>query len=173
MNKTSDNLEELFDIVNEKDEVIGQAKRGEVHGNPKLIHRSIGVTVTNNKGEIFLQQRSKTKDTDPLRWTLSCSGHVDSGNSFENAAHRELQEELGIDLDIKLVTRFIYFGKSETEMVTLFKSKSEGPFKLLKEEIVQGKFYTRNELKSQIKSGEIKLSKMGRICLEKIGWILK
>ena len=76
MKITSDNQEELFDVVDEKDEIIGLAKRGEVHLNPRLMHRSVGVVVFNKKGEIFLQKRSISKDVDPGKWTISCSGHV-------------------------------------------------------------------------------------------------
>ena len=74
--KISDNQNEIFDVVDENDKVIGQARRGEAHRNKKLIHRSVGVLVFNKKGELFLQQRSATKDTDPLKWTISASGHV-------------------------------------------------------------------------------------------------
>lgn len=123
----TDNLDELFDIVDEDDQVIGQATRGEVHRNKKLIHRSVGVCVFNSKGELFLQKRSQTKDTDPGKWTISCSGHVcakrkdqsakrkvekasfpaDSKSGlffsqnlsvYEKAADRELREELGVNL---------------------------------------------------------------------------
>jgi len=74
--KTTDNQNEILDVVDENDNVIGQARRGEVHGNKYLIHRSVGVAVFNSRGELFLQQRSATKDTDPLCWTISCTGHV-------------------------------------------------------------------------------------------------
>ena len=92
----TDNLKELFDIVDENDKVVGRATRGQVHGNPKLIHRSVGVAVFNSKGELFLQKRTATKDTDPLLWTISCSGHVGRGDAYEKTAVRELEEELGI-----------------------------------------------------------------------------
>ncbi len=76
--KTTDNQNEIFDVVDEDDNVIGRVKRGEANRNKNLIHRSIGVAVFNRKGEIYLQQRSSTKDTDPMCWTISCSGHVRS-----------------------------------------------------------------------------------------------
>ena len=106
--KSTDNSDELFDVVNDKDEVIGQATRGEVHKNKKLIHRSIGVAVFNSKGELFLQKRSATKDTDPLLWTISCSGHVRSGNDYDETAIRELKEELALEGELKHLFKIRY-----------------------------------------------------------------
>lgn len=96
--KTTDNQNEIFDIVDKNDNVIGQARREEVRRNKNLIHRSIGVAIFNKKGEMFLQQRSAGKDTDPLKWTISCSGHVLAGENYEETVLRELNEELGLDL---------------------------------------------------------------------------
>lgn len=166
----TDDQNEIFDIVDENDQVIGKAKRGEVHGNNKLIHRSVGIIVINAKGEVFLQQRSATKDTDPLKWTISCSGHVNSGDNYENTAHRELVEELGVDLKIIPFTKFIYKGEQETEISKLFEAQSEGPFMLLEKEIKEGKFFTQNDLLRQIKSGQVELSNMGKEALKQFGW---
>jgi isopentenyl-diphosphate delta-isomerase type 1 len=166
----TDNQDEIFDIVDGNDQVIGKARRGEVHGNKYLIHRSIGVIVVNDKGEIFLQQRSNTKDTDPLKWTISVSGHVERGDTYENAAKRELQEEIGINVPIIPFDKFIYRGEQETEVSQLFKAISNGPFQLNKEEIIQGKFFTRKELIRLIKSGKIELSNMGKETLKHFGW---
>ena len=213
--KYTDNQNELFDIVDEDDQVIGQATRGEVHRNKNLIHRSIGVCVFNSKGEIYLQKRSSTKDTDPGKWTISCSGHVGTSvviasaesaevsllfcappklvplsgtrgrgraqkaslpadsrllSEYEKAAHRELLEELGVDLKIEFVEKYICRSPKETEMQILYKAYSNGPFKLQPQEIEEGKFYTQKELKEAIKRGEILLSFSGRMSLEKIGW---
>lgn len=168
---TTDNQNELFDVVDENDNVIGRAKRGEVHRNKNLIHRSIGVVIFNRKGEIYLQRRSATKDTDPLKWTISCSGHVESGDTYEVTVKRELMEELGILIPFEYVTKFICRAPSETEMSVLYKGVSEGPFKLLKEEISGGRFFGKEELKKEVETGKILLSFMGKAALEKIGFI--
>jgi isopentenyldiphosphate isomerase len=56
--------EDIFDIVNEKDEIIGQASRPEVHAK-NLFHRASHVWIFNSKGEMLLQKRSTNKDTFP------------------------------------------------------------------------------------------------------------
>jgi len=51
--KTTDNQEEIFDIVNEEDQVIGKTTRGETYKNKNLIHRSIYMAVFNSKGDFI------------------------------------------------------------------------------------------------------------------------
>ena len=86
--------EDIFDVVDEFDKVIGQKPRSEVHAEG-LRHRAVHVLVFNEDNELFMQKRSKTKDTWPGAWDGSCTGHVDAGEDYKEAAHRELQEELG------------------------------------------------------------------------------
>ena|SRR3989338_1572919 len=168
--KITDNQNELFDIVDENDKVIGQATRGEVHRNKNLIHRSIGVCVFNSQGEMYLQKRSSTKDTDPGKWTIACSGHVLSGDSYQVTAVRELKEELGVNLKLEFVTKYLCRASKETEMSVLYKAYSDGPFKLHPQEIEEGKFYTQKELKEASEKKKIELSFMGQVALEKMGW---
>lgn len=170
--KTTDNQSELFDIVNEKDEVIGHATRAEVHGNPNLIHRSISVAVFNSRGELFLQKRSATKDTDPLKWTISCSGHVNSGDDYKNSAVRELKEELGISgVKLTFVSKYLCRAPNETEMSVIFKTFWNKSIKLQRKEIIEGRFFTQKELLDSVKSDQISLSFMGKVALEKLEWI--
>jgi ADP-ribose pyrophosphatase YjhB (NUDIX family) len=89
--------EEIFDIVNERDEVVGQAPRSEVH-RTGLRHRAVHVLVFNARGEVFLQKRSMLKDTAKGKWDSSASGHVDSGEDYDPCAVRELREEIGLHL---------------------------------------------------------------------------
>ena len=168
---TTDNQEEIFDVVSKEDKVIGKTTRGETYKNKNLIHRSIYVAIFNKRGEIFMQQRSATKDTEPLKWTISCTGHVAAGNSYEQAAHRELREELGIDSDLEFIDKFLVRYPNETEMVTFYRAYFDGPFVLQKEEIRQGQFMDKDRLKKKIKSGEIKLALTGEIALNHLGWL--
>src|SRR5271156_2765821 len=87
--------DEIFDVVNDQDEVIGQRSRGEVH-RLGLKHRAVHVLVFNGRGEVFLQKRSMQKDTFPGAWDSSASGHLDSGEDYDACAARELREELGL-----------------------------------------------------------------------------
>src|SRR6266702_5667294 len=89
--------EELFDVVNERDEAIDRKPRSEVH-RLGLMHRATHVLVFNSRGQVFLQKRSMQKDRQPGLWDSSASGHVDSGEDYDVCAVRELQEEIGLAL---------------------------------------------------------------------------
>lgn len=90
--------EEWFDVVNERDEVVGRATRREVHATG-LWHRAVHVLVFDRAGRVFLQKRSMSKDLSPGLWDSSCSGHLDAGEDYDAAAVRELNEEIGVKVD--------------------------------------------------------------------------
>ena len=81
--------EEIFDVVNDRDEVINQLPRSQVH-REELKHRAVHVLVFHNDGRLFLQKRSMSKDSEPGKWDSSAAGHLDSGESYDEAAQREL-----------------------------------------------------------------------------------
>jgi isopentenyldiphosphate isomerase len=96
------NESEMLVVVDEDDQVVGQASREEIHAKG-LWHRSAHVLVVNGEGQVLLQQRSMKKDLNPGRWTSSTSGHVDAADaSYEVAARREFEEELGLPAEGKL-----------------------------------------------------------------------
>lgn len=101
------NPNEIFDVVDANDRVIGQATRAEVHAK-KLFHRAVHIFVFTPGGSVILQRRSRAKDTCPGLLSSSCAGHVDADESYDTAAYRELREELGIDLtEMPLTLRYI------------------------------------------------------------------
>ncbi|MCX6903042.1 MAG: NUDIX domain-containing protein [Verrucomicrobia bacterium] len=134
--------EEIFDVVNPRDEVIGQERRSEVH-RLGLMHRATHVLVFNGRGEIFLQKRSMTKDRHPGAWDSSASGHVDTGEEYDACAVRELREELGLTTHIPLVRLFKLEACAETgqEFVWVYRCQAEGPFDLSPEEIERGGWF--------------------------------
>jgi len=134
--------EDIFDIVNKHDEVIGRKPRSEVHAQG-LLHRAVHVLVFNSKGEIFLQKRSMKKDRQPGVWDSSCSGHVDSGEDYDETALRELGEELGLRLTAAPQRLFKIDACEETdaEFVWVYRCKSEGPFQLHPDEIETGGWF--------------------------------
>ena len=134
--------EEIFDVVNDRDEVIGQQPRSEIH-RLKLNHRAVHVLVFNSRGEIFLQKRSMKKDCFPGAWDSSASGHVDSGESYDACAVRELREEIGLELAAPPERLFQLAACPETgrEFVWVYRCAAEGPFTLHPEEIERGGWF--------------------------------
>ena len=88
-------MHELLDIVDSDDAVLGRATRSEIHRTGRM-HRAVHMMVSNSSGEVFLQKRSASKDTNPNCWDSSAAGHVDSGEHYLTAAVREIEEELGV-----------------------------------------------------------------------------
>jgi len=133
--------EEMFDVVNERDEVIDRRPRSEVH-RLGLLHRAVHVLVFNARGEVFLQKRSWTKDTCPGLWDSSSSGHVDSGEEYDACAVRELREEIGLVVAQTPERLFKLAACRETgqEFLWVYRCASEGPFTLHPEEIETGKW---------------------------------
>src|SRR5258707_15743320 len=123
--------EEWFDVVNERDEVIGRARRREVHARG-LWHRAIHVLVFDRAGNVFLQKRSMKKDLSPGLWDSSCSGHLDAGEDYDAAAVRELGEELGVRVAKPLKRWFRVEACEETgwEFVWVYALRHDGPFTL-------------------------------------------
>jgi len=134
--------EEMFDIVNERDEVIGRLPRAQAHREGHK-HRAVHVLVFNARGELFLQKRSRAKDTFPGAWDSSSSGHLESGEDYDAAAARELREELGIILDSPPRRWFKIPACQETgrEFVWVYRLDSEGPFTLHPAEIERGAWF--------------------------------
>ena len=81
-------MEEMFDVVDSSDKVIGRASREEVH-RKGLLHRSTHLLVFDESGRVLLQKRSMRKDWFPGRWDSSVSGHVDSGEHYDECVVRE------------------------------------------------------------------------------------
>ena len=135
--------EEIFDVVNERDEVVDHKPRSEVH-RLGLLHRAVHVLVFNAKGDVFLQKRSMSKDRQPGLWDSSASGHVDTGEEYDACAVRELREEIGLSLSAVPQRLFKHAASAETdqEHVWIYRCSAEGPFVLHPEEIERGDWFS-------------------------------
>jgi isopentenyldiphosphate isomerase len=134
--------DEIFDIVNERDEVIGKRPRREVH-RLGLLHRAVHVLVFNARGAVFLQKRSMLKDTAKGKWDSSASGHLDTGEEYDACAVRELREEIGLKLagPPERILRIAACAETGQEFVWVYRCTSEGPFTLHPEEIERGEWF--------------------------------
>jgi 16S rRNA (adenine1518-N6/adenine1519-N6)-dimethyltransferase len=131
---------ERFPVVNEFDEVIGEAPRREVHAN-NLRHRAVHILVFNSAGELFLQKRSRWKDRHPGAWDSSAAGHVDAGEEYDSTAVRELNEELGIAAKLERIAKLPASENTGQEFIWLYQARHDGPFRLARGEIEGGAFF--------------------------------
>ena len=139
--------EEIFDVVNERDEVIDRQPRRGVH-RLGLKHRAVHVLVFNSRGEVFLQKRSLKKDTAAGLWDSSASGHLDSGEDYDACAVRELREEIGLALAQTPERLFRIEACQETgwEFCRVYRCKAEGPFQLHPDEIERGGWFAPEKI---------------------------
>src|SRR5215467_8275715 len=144
--------EEIFDVVNERDEVIGRKPRSEVH-RLGLMHRATHVLVFNKRGQVFLQKRSMNKDRQPGLWDSSASGHVDSGEDYDDCAVRELREEIGLKVyEVpERVFKLAAGPETDQEHVWVYRCEAEGPFELNPEEIQRGGWFAPADISRWMK----------------------
>jgi isopentenyldiphosphate isomerase len=144
----------LTQVTDDDSAVIGPIARKLCHGNPALIHRSVHVLVVSTTGALLLQKRSMRKDTQPGKWDTSVGGHVGFGQSYEEAARREAEEELGITLE---ALDFLYSSRIrnavESENIKTFLHLSNGPFVHQAEEIDEIRFWRRREIERALGGG--------------------
>ncbi len=137
--KAQDEEGERFDVVDDQDQVLRPASRREVH-EQGLRHRAVHIFVCNAKGELWLQKRSEWKDRHPGLWDSSAAGHLDAGETYAQAAQRELNEEMGVETALRRIGRLEASLQTGMEFVELFAGVHEGPFFLPPSEIAYGVF---------------------------------
>lgn len=90
-------MDEILDIVNAHDQVIGQKSRSEVYAQKMTNFRVINGFVMNNLNQLWIPRRTAHKRLMPLYLDCSVGGHVEAGETYQVAFERELKEELNLD----------------------------------------------------------------------------
>jgi isopentenyl-diphosphate delta-isomerase len=121
--------EEIVDLVDGDDRVIGTVRKLDTDTDPSLIHREIAVLV-HRDGELLWQLRSAAKTVLPLTWDVACAGHVHAGEDPLAAAHRELHEELGVALALEPAGRRLVRAASETYFAYIYTAAAPGELAL-------------------------------------------
>jgi len=145
-----------YPIINDKDQIIDYKDKESAY-KEKAMLRAVQVFVYNSKGELFIQQRSKEKLRYPNYFCTSVAGHVEPGESYRQAAVRELQEELGIKKakNLKLVVKEkTPVGNDVYAMTSLFIISTDEAIKLQEEEVGSASFYPIKKIKQLILEGK-------------------
>lgn len=150
---TTDN-QELLEVVDKDGNVIGLAERSELHHNPSLIHRVVHVLIFNKQGDLLLQKRSGKKDTEPGKWDTSVGGHINPGESYRDAAEREMKEELGAEeCAMGFLYTYLFSNERESELVSTFSCVYEDNINFSREEIDEVRYWNLEEIKETIGKG--------------------
>jgi len=106
--------------------------------------------VFNSKKQIFVQKRSKSKVESPGLWDISSAGHVDSGETYEKCAHRELWEELQIKGVLTPLTKIGACVETYQENIQVYICQTDEKIIINKEEISEGKYLNLAILQKEV-----------------------
>ncbi len=144
--------DELLDVVNDSDEVTGQAMRSVVH-QQGLWHRGVHVFLFNEQGEMLIQKRSADRANSPSLWDCSVSEHVKAGESYLEAAMRGLKEEMGVEgIEISRRGKIqMEYGVNDNEISEIYEGRLNGKsVQFDPSEIAEVKFMSLDDIRTGI-----------------------
>ncbi len=141
-------------MVNEQDEVIDTVSKQEAH-EKGLLHRTVIAEIINTRGEFVLVQQSSDRQ-DAGQFVSPVGGHVEAGESEEEAIKREANEEFGLaEVTCKLIGKEIFYrevkGRKENHYFVLYEIHSDA-IPILNEESVGFEYFSREKLAQEIKT---------------------
>ncbi|MBV2156082.1 NUDIX hydrolase [Kitasatospora sp. SUK 42] len=142
--------EELLDIVDENDRVIGTALRGEVYRRG-LTHRCVFILVRDPAGRIFVHRRTDTKLFAPGAYDMFVGGVVGSGETYAEAAVREAEEELGVHgIAPRPLLKFLFRDDRLSWWCDLYEAEWDGPVDPQESEVAWHAWLTPAELAERL-----------------------
>ncbi|MGW7241998.1 NUDIX hydrolase [Streptomyces sp. NPDC054804] len=148
--------DEILDIVDEHDRVIGQAPRGEAYARG-LRHRCAFILARDAAGRVFVHRRTATKLVFPSLYDMFVGGVVGAGESYDDAALREAEEELGVS-GLPRPTYLFKFryddGAGHSWWSAVYEVRCELPVRPQVEEVAWHDFLTEEELTGRLGAWE-------------------
>ena len=147
-------MKEFVVLVDQDDQKLGLMEKQQAHV-AGLLHRAFSVFVFNSNGELMIQQRAASKYHSPTLWTNTCCSHPRDNETYDQAAHRRLKEEMGFDCDLEFKFSFIYKAHldnnlTEHELDHVFIGTYNDEPKLNPEEVMAYRWFDLMDLKKDI-----------------------
>lgn len=139
---------ELVDVIDDAGNTIAVVPRREMRSK-RLPHRCVYLLVFDRQGRLFIHLRTATKDVYPSRWDVCIGGVLATGESFDEGASREAQEELGVELSPEPLFPFRYADERTIVQAIVYRAVHEGPFRLQPEEVVRGEFVPMGDVEER------------------------
>lgn len=145
---------EFLDIVDKNDNVISKASKDDAY-TKSLCHRISHVLIFDDQEKMVLQMRSSKVSFCPDHWSTAVGGHVQAGETYEQAALREYQEELGTKSNLEFVGKDFYDVPNKPDkFLATFKTKFNGPFNPDPEVVSEVAAFDIEDIKKMIEEGE-------------------
>lgn len=165
-------MTEYVVLVDELDNKVGLMEKMEAHINPTL-HRAFSIFIFNSKNEMLLQQRALSKYHTPGLWTNTCCSHPRNGESLHDATKRRLQEEMGMQCELKEAFSFIYKadvmqGLVEHEFDHVFIGTSDDLPIINKDEVESFRYDTVENIKADIERNPQNYTAWFKIAFDKL-----
>lgn len=143
MNKQHD---EIIDVIDDDGNIINSATKSEIYSK-KLSHQIVHVLIYDKNGRLACQVRSMSKDYCPGYISTSVGGHISSGESPEEAAKREMIEEIGKEGELEYLFSDWYEGEEKIKKILhIYKAKIDSPFILNKDEVERIEYLDYDEI---------------------------
>lgn len=144
--------DEILDVVDAHDEIVGQARRAEVYARG-LLHRCVFIQARNARGEVFVHRRTASKLVFPSMYDMFVGGVVGAGETYDDAALREAEEELGVSGLPRPVPLFRFLfddGAGHRWWSAVYEVRCEMPVHPQAEEVAWGAFMPEDELRRRL-----------------------
>jgi isopentenyldiphosphate isomerase len=136
--------DELVEEIDEEGSVLRVVTRAEMRAG-RLRHRCVFLLVV-HAGRLLVHRRAPDKDVWPGRWDVAAGGVVTAGERWDDAARRELAEELGVEADPVLVGKGVWEGDEAKVVGRVYLVEHPGPFRFDDGEVVEARFVDRRGL---------------------------
>lgn len=137
---------EYFDILDDNGNKTGKIKlRSEVHRDGDW-HKAVHIWILNQSGDILLQRRSATKDSNPNMLDISCAGHLSAGDNSIGGAIRELKEELNLDINPEELKYIKTLKRSSKYTASFINNEFDDIYILRTNKSIQDMKYQREEI---------------------------
>ncbi len=151
----AEELQDILILVDDNDNEIGSCEKVDCHLGKGTLHRAFSVFLFNPDGQLLIQQRSRHKMLWPLYWANSCCSHPRLGESTETAARRRIEEELGVNCELKYLYKFVYHAEfadvgSEYENCWVYIGYFDGELDADTNEIADWRFVSPEQLSEDI-----------------------
>lgn len=147
---------EIFDLYDCARRPVGQTMVRGDQTPPGLYRLVVHVCIFNSKGELLIQQRQSFKDGWPNLWDVSVGGSVITGESSQMGAHRELLEELSLDVDFSALAPALTttFTGGFDDCYVLHMDLDPAELKLQYEEVQAARWASKTEVLALLACGQ-------------------